>query len=104
VGKNMLDDIGLGSAIVNAIYLVIFLFGILGVWVFVKLKLKSGLLFWISSMLNLFFYLYLMGNYRFYPKFIYLFINKYWPWVNLALFILLIINFFKNKNVKNKNK
>ena len=28
----------------------------------------------------------------------------YWPWINLALFILLIIKYFRNKkNEKNKN-
>ncbi|KKP79999.1 MAG: hypothetical protein A2271_00995 [Candidatus Moranbacteria bacterium RIFOXYA12_FULL_35_19] len=32
------------------------------------------------------------------------FVRKIWPYMNLALFISLIIIFFKNKYAKNKNK
>lgn len=45
-----------------------------------------------------------MGNYRLYPRFVYPIINEYWPLVNLALFVLLIINFVKQKYAeKEKN-
>jgi hypothetical protein len=96
----MLDGIGLGSAIANVIYVIILVFGILGIYFFIKMKLKIGLFFWISCILNLSFYLLLMGNYSFYPKLVYSFVNNYWPYINLALFILLIISIIKNKYVK----
>ena len=96
----MLDDIGLGKAIASFIYLFIFIIGIGGVILLCKRKMILGLIFWISSVLNFFFYLYFMGNYRLYPKIFYPIINRYWPWINVGLFILLIINFIKNKYVK----
>lgn len=102
VGKVMLDDIGLGNAIANIIYIMVFAAGIVGVWFFVNRKNKTGVIFWTSFTLNFFSYLYLMGNYIFYPKYLYPVVNKYWPLLNATLFILLIINFIKNKNAKTK--
>jgi len=99
----MLDDIGLGNIIADIIYLVVIAIGIIGVWFFVKKKTITGVIFWISLSLNFFCYLYFMGNYRIYPKFFYPIINNYWPWINIGLFILLIINFIKNKYAKEKN-
>ncbi len=87
----------------NTIYLGVFILAVGGVIFFVKKKTFVGVFFWISLMLNLFFYLYFMNNYRFYPKIVYTAINKYWPWINLALLILLILNFFRNRYAKTKN-
>jgi len=96
----MLDDIGLGKVITNFIYLFIFIAGSGGAILLYKRRVIIGLIFWVSSILNFFFYLYFMGNYRFYPKIFYPIANKYWPWINVGLFILLIINFIKNKYVE----
>jgi hypothetical protein len=97
-----MDDIGLGSTIANLIYLIILCLGVGGAWFFIKRKNIVGLIFWISFVLNLFSYLYFMGNYRFYSKGLYPIINNYWPWINLVLLIFLIIKFIKNKNAKTK--
>lgn len=99
--KCMLDDIGLGEAIANLIYLILIAIGMGGVWLFLKKKSIFGVLFWLSFILNILAYLYFMGSYGFYSKIIYLLINKYWPWINLALLILLILNFLKGKYAKN---
>lgn len=98
-----MDDIGLGNAIANSVYLVLVIVGVVGTWIFLKRKVVFGAVFWLSSILNLVLYLYFMGRYAFYPKTMYLFINKYWPWINLILFILLVISFIKNKYAKAKN-
>jgi len=99
----MLDDIGLGKAIANTIYLIIGAVGILVAWILLKKKFILGVAFWISSILNFLAYLFFMGNYRLYPNFFYPIINKYWPWINLALLIFLIINYVKNKNANKNN-
>jgi len=99
----MLDDVDV-TGIISLVYVVIFIVGIFGVRFFIKKKAIFGAIFWISLILNFFFYLYLMGNYRLYPRFVYPIINEYWPLVNLALFVLLIINFVKQKYAeKEKN-
>ncbi len=94
----MLDDIGLGNAIANTIYLIIILLGIGGAWFFIRRKNKVCSIFWISITLNFFAYLYFMGVYSFYPKYFYFTINQYWPWLNVAFFVLLIINFSKKND------
>ncbi|HPN96274.1 MAG TPA: hypothetical protein PLK35_00760 [Candidatus Moranbacteria bacterium] len=93
----MIDSIGLGKSIANIIYAVIFIVGLGGCWVFVKRKNIIGIIFCISFTLNLFLYLYLIGNYNLYLKIIYLIINKYWPILNIILFLILIINYLKIK-------
>lgn len=95
----MLDDLDKTNLVIF-VYLIIFLIGFFGVRFFIKKKIIFGAIFWISSILNLFFYLYLMGNYRFYPKFVYPIINEYWPLVNIALFLYLIFIYFKQKYIK----
>ena len=97
----MLDDLNTTGA-TNLMYFLVLATGIIGVWFFIKKKIFLGIIFWSSSILNLFFYLYFMGNYRLYPKNLYPIINSYWPWINVVLFIALIISFIKNKNVKTK--
>lgn len=99
----MLDDIGLGKAIANTVYVVIILTGFFGAWFFQKKKLISGLIFWVSFVLNIFFYLFLMGNYRLYPKIIFPIVNKYWPLLNIALLFILIIGIVKNKYAKKES-
>lgn len=99
-----MDDIGLGNAIANLIYLIIIAFGISGLVVLLKKKFFRGAFFWSSSILNLFFYFYLMGNYRFYPKMLYPIVNKYWPILNFLWLIFLIRNYLSIKNAKTKNK
>jgi hypothetical protein len=95
----MLNDLDTTGFMI-IIYLFIFALGLVGAKFFVKRKNIIGIFFWVSSVLNLFFYLYFMGNYRLYPSYFYPIVNKYRPWINLALFILLIINFIKNKYAK----
>ncbi len=87
----------------NTIYFCVLVLALGGIIFFIKKKMFIGVFFWASLILNLFFYLYFMGNYRFYPKIVYTAVNKYWPWINLALLVLLIINFLKNRNAKEKN-
>jgi hypothetical protein len=96
----MLDSIGLGKSIANLIYLVVFILIFIGTWFFVRKKNIFGVIFWISINLNALFYLYFMGNYRLYPKFFYLIVNNYWPWINIGLFILLVFNYIKNRRKK----
>ncbi|OGI29206.1 MAG: hypothetical protein A2288_00335 [Candidatus Moranbacteria bacterium RIFOXYA12_FULL_44_15] len=99
----MLDSIGLGNAIANVVYLILLALGVGGAWILFKKKIIWGMFFWASTALNFFAFLYFMGNYRLYPKITYILINKYWPWLNLLLLILLIINFLKNKYAKTKS-
>jgi hypothetical protein len=96
----MLDDIGLGSAIANIIYLILFVSIVVGAWVSIKRKAFLFSVFWISSILNLFFYLHFMGRYVFYPKFFYPIVNKYWPLINFGLFVLVIANYIIDKRRK----
>lgn len=98
----MLDDVDV-TGIISLVYVVIFIVGIFGIRFFIKKKIITGAIFWASLILNILFYLYLMGNYRLYPKFIYLTINKYWPWINLILLVILIIGLIKNKYAKKEN-
>lgn len=100
----MVDDIGLGNVVANMIYLIISTVGIIGAWFFIKKKNKIGIIFWISLVLNFLSFLYFMGSYMFYPDYFNLIINNYWPWLNLGLFVLLIIDFIKNKNENEKTK
>lgn len=93
----MIDSIGLGNAIANFIYLILVIALFWGFWFFIKKRNVFGVIFWISSILNFFFYMFLMGNYRFYPKYFYPIVNKYWPLINLGLFVLLIILYRKQK-------
>ncbi|MFZ2188021.1 MAG: hypothetical protein WAV73_00455 [Candidatus Moraniibacteriota bacterium] len=99
----MLGDSGIGNAIVSLIYFILAIVGVVGAWIFLRRRIFLGAFFWISSLVNFFFYLYFMGYYRLYPHIIYPIVNRYWPWINLGLFSWLIINFFRNKNVKAKN-
>jgi hypothetical protein len=94
----MLDDIGLGKAIADTIYLIIIVAGICGFWLLIKRKKTLGAIFWTSLTLNVLFYLFFMGKYSFYPKTLYLAITSIWPLVNLGLFCLLLFNLFKNKH------
>jgi len=100
----MLDDIGLGNTMANVIYFIIFIFGIFGTWFFLKRKNIFGVIFWISSVLNFFFYLYFMGNYRLYPRIFYPIVNNYWPLINLGLLILLVINYIRRKKNTSSKK
>jgi hypothetical protein len=96
----MLDDIGLGNAIANFIYIIIFIIGLSAAFIFLKRKNFVSSIFCLSVTINLFFYLYLMGNYRFYPKFFYSIVNSYWPLINIGLLSLLIVSYIKNKRKK----
>ena len=98
----MLDDVDV-TGVTSLLYIIIFIVGTFGVRFFIKKKIILGAIFWASFVLNLFFYMHLMGNYRLYPKFIYLTINKYWPLINLTLLVILIIRLIKNKYAKKEN-
>jgi hypothetical protein len=94
-----MDSIGLGSAIANLIYAVLILASFVSGIYFIFRKKILLAIFIFSLISNFTSTLYFMGDYYKY-KYLYLFDHKIWPWINLALLILLIINFIKNKNVK----
>jgi hypothetical protein len=102
----MLDDIGIGNVRVewtlNVIFLIIALLLAVYIW-----KRKNNLLLGIvvfSLLGNLIFYtdsgslFYAIYNLKWIVKFT----LWCWPWINTALFILLIINLIK-KNARTKN-
>ena len=103
----MLDDIGIGSVqnewTLNIFFLILAL--LISIYIWRKKNLTVGALIF-SLLGNLIFYT--DSGSLFYSihhlKWIVKFTLWYWPWINVALFILLIINFIKNKHAKaNKN-
>ena len=102
----MLDDIGIGSVknewTLNIFFLVLALLFSIYIWR-KKEKLLEGI-FIFSLLGNLIFYT--DSGSLFYSvyhlKWIVKFTLWYWPWINLALFILVILNFLKNKYAKTK--
>lgn len=98
----MLDDIGLGSAIANAIYAFLVAVAIIGFIIFFRKKIYATAIIWSSIILNIFFYLFFMGIYINYPSFLYPLINKTWPLLNIILVIILIFKLIKNKDAQTK--
>lgn len=98
----MLDDIGLGKAIADIVYLSLIIIGIYGILIFKKKKSIFGMIFWASFISNIIFYLYFMGKYSLYSKALYPTVVIYWPLTNFVLFILLLIFFFKSKCTRKK--
>lgn len=98
----MLDDIGLGSAIANAVYVFLIVVAIIGFVGFFRKKVYVRAVTWFSVFLNVFLYFFLMGRYIDYPHFLYTLINTVWPLLNIVLIIISLINLIKNKNVKTK--
>lgn len=98
----MLDDIGLGSAIANMIYIVILLITIGGAAVLFNKKLFVAMALWMSVLLNLLAFLFFMGRYRFYPKYLYPIVNRIWPILSAFLVIYLILTYIKKRNAKTK--
>lgn len=98
----MLDDIGLGSAIANTIYVFLIAMAIIGLIFFFRKKTYLLATAWFLTTLNVFFYLFFMGTYTSYPDFVYMLITKIWPLINIVLVIVLIFNMIKNKNAKTK--
>lgn len=96
----MLDGIGLGSVIADLIYVVIIVFGFLELLLFLNRKNVFGAFFSISVTANLFFYLFFLGRYGFYSKYLYDIINIYWPGINVVLLILIVIKAIKKKHAK----
>ena len=88
------------TPITYTIYGLLLLVFIFGLTLLTKRKMILGIIFWVSVIFNGFLYIYLMGNYRFYPKGLYMLINKYWPILNLVLLIILIISIIKNRGLK----
>ncbi len=72
---------------------------------FIYIKTKKALLtlFLFSIISNSFFYFISDSTFFdvYHLKWLVKFTLWYWPWLNLALLILLILNFLKNKNAKN---
>jgi hypothetical protein len=91
-----MDSIGLGNAMANLIYGIIF-FAILSGIIFLRKKTKLGLALWVSFFLNVFSVLYFMGKYHDF-KYFYFIDHIVWPLINL-IGLILLINFTK-KNVK----
>ncbi|MEI7426324.1 MAG: hypothetical protein WCK16_05405 [Candidatus Moraniibacteriota bacterium] len=100
----MSDDIGMGNAIADLFYVVLVAVWIFGAVILLKRKFILGAFFWTSSVANLFFYFYFMGNYRFYPSIFYSSVNAYWPILNFFWLAYLVRNHFIIKHVKTKNK
>jgi hypothetical protein len=99
-----MDSIGLGSA-KNSIIFITFLIVIaliisIAIWRKKNNLLLGTTLFSVLSYLTF----YLSVDSRIFAiynlKWIVKFTLYYWPWINLALLILLIVNFIKNKNAK----
>ena len=104
-GKSM-DSIGLGS-IENELIINSFLLSIaLVISIFLYRRKNNFVLgiFVFSALSNLI--IYTDSSSRFYDvynlKWIVKFTLWYWPWINVALFVLLIINLIKNRNAKAK--
>jgi len=103
-----MDDIGLGS-IRNDLIVNIFLISIVLLFsIFILIKKKNIILgvFLFSLLSN--FILFISSTSLIFDiynlKWIIIFTLNYWPLINIFLFILLIINFIKNKkNEKNKH-
>lgn len=73
--------------------------------VYLKTKRKTLTLFLFSILGNLSLYLNIESEFFISNDLMWLakFTINYWPWINLGLFIILIINYLKNKNEKTKN-
>lgn len=95
-------DIGFGNDVVIIVYTFFLILAFLGVFIFIK-RSKLASLFWLSTILNMFSLVYFMDKYYGHEK-VYFFNHTLWPLINLALFILIIVNFIKNKYAKSKNK
>ncbi len=93
----MLDNYGPGIVMAYLTYVLVIIFGIALMIKFIKRKEFLKAVFSTSVFANLFFYMYFMGKYFFYPKYIYLFINNYWPIINGALLAWLIWDYYRNK-------
>ncbi len=80
---------------------------IISIFVYLKFKKMLLSLFVFSFLGNLTFFLMTSANsmmFRFYKtEWLKMFSLRIWPWINLALLILLIINFIRNKYAKKIN-
>lgn len=97
-----MDSIGLGNAMVNTFYLILWSICFLGVAIMIKKKIFLAIFVWVSLVSNIFSHYFFMGNYRYYTYVSYDFINKIWPIINLLLILVLIISHIRNKRAKNK--
>ncbi|OGI28607.1 MAG: hypothetical protein A2288_00135 [Candidatus Moranbacteria bacterium RIFOXYA12_FULL_44_15] len=100
----MCDYLACPSSI-SIIAFLLTLLGIASIIIFWKTKKIFISIFIFSFLSNII--LYEIINYRFTVLYggvwIFKFTRYIWPWLNLLLFILLIINFLKNKYAKTKN-
>lgn len=95
-------DVGIGHAIASLIYLVLLLLFITGFVILLKKKNFIGAIVWMSVLFNIFFILFLMGNYRLYPYISYNLINIIWPSINGFLIVIMLVKYLRNKNAKTK--
>ena len=92
-----MDSIGLGSALEYSAYIILFAILVISLLFTIRRKMFFASIFILSSILNIFFLMKLMGNYYKYPNFLYLIVHNYWPWINLVLFLWLVFNYFRRK-------
>jgi len=98
----MMDDIGLGGALANILYLFLLFITVTVAGVLLAKKKNKWALWWVSVMLNLFTYLYFLGNSTLIGWLLRVFSIVAWPIINVAWAICLIVNRRKNKNLFGK--
>lgn len=86
----------------NVIFFMLFISVLVSVFICFKTKNKILSIFLLSLLGYLSIYLNIRSEFFiiYHLKSIVKFTLWYWPWINVGLFILLIINFIKNKYVK----
>lgn len=100
----MIDDIGLGRAIANALYLIIGLFGAATFLFLIGNQRKGYAFWWLSAILNLFCGLIFMGDPTPFGSLFEIFSLTIWPVANLGGLIYLFINSFKRGKKNNANE
>lgn len=86
----MMDDIGLGQALANVVYLFLFFITIIGVLILLKLKKRLYAFWWMSVMANVFAFLYLLGGYGDFAYMMQIVAMIAWPIINIAWLLNLV--------------
>ena len=79
----MMDDIGLGQALANMLYLFILFIAIAGAGAFLMIKKKSLAFWWVSVSANVFSFLFFLGDSTLIGWLIRIFSMVGWPVINL---------------------
>lgn len=87
----------IGDAFAGAVYLIILLLLLAGITFFSIKKMFIIAIFWASLISNIFFSLFFLGSDG---SMLSIFTYNIWPYINVALLIILTINYIKQKNDK----